>query len=196
MSRTPKEGSAKQSKLGCIDNQQICPVCTLRDFCEKTQQIREQFSEDHTLFLAHIQHEEKNPKPASPSTVANWVKEVMALADIDTTQFKAHSIRSAASIKAYMTEIGVPKLKQHTNWSLRTDTFERYYLRPPQQHLAGKSIASAVLNPSNNLTQKSTTSEVESESTTIGISMPPNSKVDEDETDDVVRSHPWYRRFF
>ncbi|KAG1172723.1 hypothetical protein G6F70_006255 [Rhizopus microsporus] len=75
----------------------------------------------------HIQHEEKNSKPASPSTVANWVKEVMALAGINTTQFKAHS----TSTKAYMTGIGVPKLKKHVNWSLCTDTFERYYLRPP-----------------------------------------------------------------
>lgn len=79
------------------------------------------------FFLVHIQHEEKNSKPASPSTVANWVKEVMALAGINTTQFKAHS----TSTKAYMTGIGVPKLKKHVNWSLCTDTFERYYLRPP-----------------------------------------------------------------
>ncbi|ORE13679.1 hypothetical protein BCV71DRAFT_268122 [Rhizopus microsporus] len=106
--RTTKEESAKQSKLGCIDDQQICPVCALQDFL-------------------HIQHEEKNSKPASPSTVANWVKEVMALAGINTTQFKAHS----TSTKAYMTGIGVPKLKKHVNWSLCTDTFERYYLRPP-----------------------------------------------------------------
>lgn len=87
------------------------------------------------------------------------VKEAIALAGIDTTQFKAHSTRPATSIKTYMTGIGVQKLKQHDNRSLRTDKSERYYLRPPQQHQEGKAVASAVLTPSNELTQKTTTSE-------------------------------------
>ncbi|ORE12418.1 hypothetical protein BCV71DRAFT_281490 [Rhizopus microsporus] len=69
-----------------------------------------------------------------------------------------------------MTGIGIRKLKQHASWSLRTDTFERHHLRPPQQHQEGKTIASAVLTPLNELTQKTTTSE--------------------DETKDVVRTRP------
>ncbi|ORE09909.1 hypothetical protein BCV72DRAFT_317464 [Rhizopus microsporus var. microsporus] len=76
--------------------------------------------QDHTLLLEYIQREEKNPEPASLSTVANWVKE----AGIDTTQLKAHSTRSVASTKTYMMGIGVQKLKQLTNRDLRTDVIE------------------------------------------------------------------------
>ncbi|ORE12224.1 hypothetical protein BCV71DRAFT_230451 [Rhizopus microsporus] len=119
----------------------------------------ERVFQNHTLFLEYIQREEKHPKPSLPSTVANWVKEIMALAGIDTTQFKAHSTRSATSTKTYMTVVGVQKLKQHANRSLRTDTFERYYLRPHTNTKKAKQLLQLYSLLSMNLRKKTTTSE-------------------------------------
>ncbi|KAG1453593.1 hypothetical protein G6F56_007530 [Rhizopus delemar] len=34
LARTPKEGLPKESKLGCTEDKNICPVCTLWDYCE------------------------------------------------------------------------------------------------------------------------------------------------------------------
>ena len=44
----------------------------------------------------------KKPAPASGSTIADWVKNVLRLSSIDMTTFKAHSTRSVASIKAFV----------------------------------------------------------------------------------------------
>ncbi|KAI9475592.1 MAG: hypothetical protein EXX96DRAFT_466534, partial [Benjaminiella poitrasii] len=74
LARTPKEGQAKLSKLGCILDPAICPVCTLYYFCQTTSILRQDFRENHTLFLAYIQHPHRKPFSASPATVANWVK--------------------------------------------------------------------------------------------------------------------------
>jgi hypothetical protein len=35
LARAPKEGPAKVSKLGCIEDSEVCPVCTLWDYCSK-----------------------------------------------------------------------------------------------------------------------------------------------------------------
>ncbi|CEG71690.1 hypothetical protein RMATCC62417_07383 [Rhizopus microsporus] len=73
-------------------------------------------SEDHTVFLKYINHDSKAPAPASGSTIANWVKNVLQLSGVDTTKSKAHSTRSVASTKALLEGIDIRILKHHANW--------------------------------------------------------------------------------
>ncbi|ORE07309.1 hypothetical protein BCV72DRAFT_226894 [Rhizopus microsporus var. microsporus] len=46
--------------------------------------------------------------------------------------------------QAFLEEIDTRKLKHHANWSQRSDTFERYYFKPKEQHIEGTRIAKAM----------------------------------------------------
>ncbi|KAG0975500.1 hypothetical protein G6F28_012905 [Rhizopus arrhizus] len=110
--RKPKETQVKTSKFGVLQDIRLCPASTLHLFIQKTNHLRESLPVDHTLFLAYID------KPAQvssirPSTLSNWVKLLMDKSGVDTTKFKAHSIRSASSTKAIEKGHSIPE----TEWS-------------------------------------------------------------------------------
>ncbi|SAL98989.1 hypothetical protein [Absidia glauca] len=93
----------------------------------------------------------------------------MSSAGIDK-QFSAHSIRSASSTAAFQRGVPVAAIKLHANWSLASNTFEKYYLRP-SDHLAkglakASSISSKVFLAS---TDNVTTSGVEAEASTVVV---------------------------
>lgn len=92
------------------------------------------------MFLKHVDHPVKTPQNISDATVANWLKEVMKEAAVDTQRFKAHSIRSAASTKAAENGIQFQKIKKHANWSLQANTFENYYYKPREQHVKSREL--------------------------------------------------------
>jgi site-specific recombinase XerD len=60
---------------------------------------------------------------ARSSTVANWVKETMKNAGVDTKLYGPHSIRSASSTKAVERGYTIEEVKEHANWSRNTQTF-------------------------------------------------------------------------
>ncbi|CEG74102.1 hypothetical protein RMATCC62417_09367 [Rhizopus microsporus] len=93
------------------------------------------------------------------------------MAGIDTTRFKAHSLRSASSTKAAMAGVPIENIKLHANWSLNNSTFEDYYYRPGDQHIRGATIVDTVFG---NVTKKITTSEVGLEATAIVVGMTHN----------------------
>ena len=68
------------------------------------------------FFLCH----KKPHKPASKSTLARWIKDVLLLADVDTKVFKAHSLRGASSSKALLKGLSVKEVVDHGRWSLES----------------------------------------------------------------------------
>jgi hypothetical protein len=52
----------------------------------------------------------------------------MHSAGIDTSVFKAHSVRGAATTKAYTTGVPLAQILKMANWS-NERTFRRHYLR-------------------------------------------------------------------
>ncbi|CEP14261.1 hypothetical protein [Parasitella parasitica] len=52
--REPKETQVKTSTLGLMNDQDICVVSALYQFLQRSQSIRTNLPEDHTLFLAYI----------------------------------------------------------------------------------------------------------------------------------------------
>ena len=77
----------------------LCPIQTIRDYLLQRIPLAPQTDE---FFLTH-----RRPyHPASKDTLARWVKEVLKLSGIDTSQYAAHSCRSSSSSKANMP--GVP----------------------------------------------------------------------------------------
>jgi hypothetical protein len=120
------------SGIGTLNAEQwdICPVETTRLFMERTSQLRAPLEEEHTFFLAYIDHEQHQPRSLSPVTVANWIVQVLKSAGIDTTKYKVHSMRSASSTKTLLQNAPITDVKTHANWSLKAHTFEDYYYKP------------------------------------------------------------------
>uniref|UniRef100_A0A1X7VGJ5 Tyr recombinase domain-containing protein n=1 Tax=Amphimedon queenslandica TaxID=400682 RepID=A0A1X7VGJ5_AMPQE len=76
-----------------IENERLCPVKSLTLYIEKTRQLR---GNNDQLFISFI----KPHHPVTSSTIARWLKLVMESAGIDTSVFKAHSVRSASTSAA------------------------------------------------------------------------------------------------
>ncbi|KAI7856030.1 hypothetical protein BDC45DRAFT_426453, partial [Circinella umbellata] len=54
-------------------------------------------------------------------------------AGVGTTKYKAHSFRFLSNTKTIDKEVEITRVKQHANWSLRLNTFKKYYLKPAAQ---------------------------------------------------------------
>ena len=68
----------------------LCPCACLEEYERRTSVHRTRHLEEpNILFLSVI----KPFKPVSSSTIARWIKEILALSGIDTDIFKAHSTR-------------------------------------------------------------------------------------------------------
>ena len=96
---------AKQSKSntprtefffpGFAESTYLCPVTTLRVYEVRTKGLRVADTQSK-LFLGVI----RPHNPVAPSTIARWLRTVMERAGIDTSAFKAHSTRGAATTAA------------------------------------------------------------------------------------------------
>ena len=154
----------KASKIGITMSENLCPVKTLHAFIQRMSHIRHDLEDDHTFFLANIVHDKYGAQSIRPKTVSVWLEEIMKMEGIDTTRFKAHSLRSASSTKAAMTGVPIENIKLHANWSLNNSAFEDYYYRPGDQHTKGAMIVDMVFG---NVTKKITASEAGLEATAI-----------------------------
>ncbi|KAG0975580.1 hypothetical protein G6F28_012879 [Rhizopus arrhizus] len=185
--RTQKESQVKTSKLGLVDDKEVCLVSTLFVFMHKTKDCRVHLPEDHTLFLSYIQHQTKPPSSVRTATVGKWIHEAMKEAGVNPV-FKAHSIRSASSTKAVMLGTPIDKVKEHANWSLKSNTFEKYYYKPHQRLHQSTAIQNSIFLSA----EKRITLEVEAESTGIVLGTTNNTKVDEAKTENVIHTRLWY----
>ena len=96
---------AKQSKTtkprtefffpGFSESPHLCPTTTLRAYEDRTRNLRVTDTQSK-LFLGVI----RPHRPVAPSTIARWLRTVMEKAGIDTSVFKAHSTRGAATTAA------------------------------------------------------------------------------------------------
>ncbi|KAG1042029.1 hypothetical protein G6F43_011982 [Rhizopus delemar] len=192
--REPKETQLKSTVLGLMDDKDLCLVSTLFEFIEKSKHLRQNLPEEHTLFLAYIQNPDKVDS-VSDSTVASWVQKIMAQAGVDTTKYKAHSIRSASSTKAVEKGAAIQQVKLHANWNLSSNTFEKHYLKPSTQTNDSTQLVNSIFSTSG----ENTTLESESKSTRIVEGTTNNASVDADEDKNVVTTRPswfsWLRDF-
>ncbi|KAG1038842.1 hypothetical protein G6F43_012627 [Rhizopus delemar] len=150
--RTPKENQVKSTILGEYIEDQLCPVKTLKSFLQRTSTLREKLPSEHTLFLTYLDNNNKQPSSVRPTTVANWIKAVFQEAGIDTTYFQAHSIRSASSTKAVELGHSIQDVKKHANWSLTSNTFEKFYYKPSSQASSSTAINNSIFSTTDNST--------------------------------------------
>jgi hypothetical protein len=112
---------------------------------QRINHLRNSLLQEHRLFLAYIEEAER-VSSAKSSTVANWIKEMVINARIDTKLYPPHSRRAAASTKAVEKGSSIEEDKQHANWSRNTQTFERFYYKPNTKPTLGAQITNSIFS--------------------------------------------------
>ena len=103
------------------EDAKLCPMSCIDKYISLTEPWRTQ-GQPSAFFLCH-----NSPhKPASKSTFARWIKNVLLSADIDTKIFRAHSLRSASTSRALLKGLSVKEVVDHGRWSLES-TWQRFY---------------------------------------------------------------------
>ncbi|XP_071943429.1 uncharacterized protein [Antedon mediterranea] len=100
----------------------LCPVRTILKYREKTSNLRE--NKDR-FFICH----KKPYAEASKDTIARWIRTGLSEAGVDTTKFKAHSVRAAASSSAKLRNVPVDLIMETAGWR-NEHTLNRYYNKP------------------------------------------------------------------
>ena len=101
-------------------NLSLCVVKCLKSYLCKTLELRSGSS----VFISTI----KPYKPASRSTVANWIRETLRESGINMDLFKPHSTRSAATSAAAI-KVPVDTIIRTAGWKSEC-MFRKHYKRP------------------------------------------------------------------
>ena len=105
-------------------NKKLCPVLTLQEYEKRTTDKRSPHGSTHLLIAMIRPH-----KLVSSSTVERWLKTVLNNAGIDTSIFKAHSVRSAACSSASEVGVTTATILDAADWATET-VFQRFYYKP------------------------------------------------------------------
>ena len=104
----------------------LCPVACFKQYIKSTSKLRATTDNDpRNLFLSYI----KPHRPVSPSTIARWIRELLAEAGIDVSIFKAHSVRGASTTAAANASAPLDEILKMADWSA-TSTFQKFYYKP------------------------------------------------------------------
>ena len=76
----------------------------------------------------YTQVRNKPHKPVCTNTLARWIKSVLISSGVDTSVFKAHSVRSASTSYAYAKGVPIAEILRAADWT-NAGTFKKYYLR-------------------------------------------------------------------
>ena len=96
-SRPGKSVGITFSSSGCVS---ICPLAAVKEYISHCEALRIQNGHFVSkLFLSFI----RPYNPVSNGIITRWIMSVLQSAGIDTSKFKAHSVRGAATSHAYVT---------------------------------------------------------------------------------------------
>ncbi|VDI06054.1 Hypothetical predicted protein [Mytilus galloprovincialis] len=90
-------------------DRRLCVYTVYKEYVFRTKLFR---GKHEPLLLSYV----KPHQPVSRDTISRWIKVVMAKANIDTTIFKAHSVRSASVSKAKMNAVPISRILQKAGW--------------------------------------------------------------------------------
>ena len=124
------------------DNLKLCVVDCLQAYLKRSVDFREvDMSKPNPLLRTLV----KPHKGASSNTIANWIKDIMKLAGIDTTKFKAHSTRGSSTSKAKGQGVSISEILKIADWS-NALTFKKFYFRPLQEDSSNDQFSKKVLS--------------------------------------------------
>ena len=118
-----------------LDVEKCVTTYMARTLTFRIKAVRQGKPKPNQLFLSH-----KTGLPVARNTISRWLKEVMSLAGIDTTYFKAHSTRGAGVSKAKSRGANPNQLILQGDWT-NVSTFEKHYDRP----ILGPALSNFIL---------------------------------------------------
>lgn len=121
--KTQRCGPLKSFEMESRPDTKICPVSALREFLERTKEFRPASGGSRLLITLVKPH-----KPVSSNTVSRWIKSMLREAGVDTSNFGAHSTRSAAASRAVVEGAPVDAILRAGSWAHEA-TFNRFYNR-------------------------------------------------------------------
>lgn len=126
--KQPKESSVREPhrlvKLSCTQPDASCAVCSLLAYYSRTRAWRFKVGDRDHLFVSC----DNTFRPVSSQRIAKWLTSVLHDAGIDTSIYKAHSIRSASATLQRDQGVGVDEIMAKAHWRSRS-VFTRYYDR-------------------------------------------------------------------
>ena len=134
LTKTRRSGPPKESFYCKFKEEILCPVHTLKIYEQRTESLRMKDSNESRLFISF----QKPHKPVCSSSIARWMKTVLAAAGINTEQFKAHSTRAAAASAAKSAGVSLKDIMTMADWS-REHIFTQVYHKPVEQALVRQS---------------------------------------------------------
>ena len=113
----------------------------LREYERRTLEFRKQCPEvADPLFLSYVHPH----KPVTSQRIAQWIKDLLQLAGVDTAVFSAHSVRGKSTSAAVAKGIHVADILAVADWS-RDSTFKRFYYRPSSEDDYAQKVLSHLL---------------------------------------------------
>ena len=104
----------------------VCPVECLKAYMSVTKNLRRWSGEGpNVLFISCI----KPHGAVTTATVARWIRSCFTQAGVDTSIFKSHSVRGAATSAAAKASVPMQEILDMADWS-NASTFQRFYYRP------------------------------------------------------------------
>ena len=107
--------------FGFPKNPKLCVVTAIKDYLQVTKRWRPENGPKQLLLSTIEPHQE-----VKKSTVAGWVKSMLRLAGINTSQFTAHSTRSASTSKANLKGLSLEDILKRGKWSSKS-TWQKHY---------------------------------------------------------------------
>ena len=122
----------------------LCVASYLKRYIDVTSSKKNNSSSRNILFISYI----KPQKAVKTGSISRWLENVLQLSGKDTSQFSAHSTRSASSTLAANCGVSISDIMKVADWS-RAGTFKKFYQRPILDSYAHRilSSASSVGNP-------------------------------------------------
>ena len=135
----PKKPSLKLFFPAFPQDRRLCPVTYLKHYEGLTKEFRPEMSGNKPipLFLSILSPH----KPITSSTLSRWIKCILKDSGIDTSTFKGHSTRSAATSAARNKSVSVMDIMKVADWS-NSNTFTKFYYKPIQSSEFGHRILS------------------------------------------------------
>jgi len=107
-------------------DRRLCVYTVLKEYLNRTKPVRKN-SQSKRLFLSYV----KPYSSVSRDTISRWIRTVMARAGVDTSMYKSHSVRAAASSKAKISSVPIGEIMSAAGWS-NAGTFSKFYQKAIQ----------------------------------------------------------------
>ena len=130
LSETPKQqrsGVLKPVKIRRVLHcDKICPVACIEEYMKRTRAFRD--LEDGISRVSLFLSLSGLHRQLTSGTIASWIKEGMTWAGIDTSSYKAHSIRSATVSTVRSRGVSLKAIMKRGQWK-SSSVLKQFYLR-------------------------------------------------------------------